>query len=258
MKPEQRQKKIVQQVTERGFASITQLSEALAVSPMTIRRDLDRLHEEGILKRQHGGASLERIAGNPELPYFTRQATRSAEKEAIGRRAAGMVRPHDAVFIDAGTTTYYAAKYLAAEPLTIATVSLPVINHLSQRKDLVLCGAGGEFFPEQQCFLGEETVDYFEKIAANVLFLATTGLSMEKGLTTKTKAAATVKRAMIRSAERVILLMDSSKMNKWTFCLFGGLDAIDLLITDAGLGDEDRTLLEDRGISVEVCANDPS
>jgi DeoR/GlpR family transcriptional regulator of sugar metabolism len=258
MKAEERRQRIVHVVTERGFASIAELSQQLEVSAMTVRRDLDRLDREGLVVRQHGGASLERVAGNPELPYFTRETALSAEKEAIGRCAASQVRPHEAIFLDAGTTTYCVAKRLSDEPFTVATYSLPIVNLLSHKPKMTLYCAGGEFCPELQCFLGPEATAFFDQIAANTLFLATTGLSTEKGLTTKTKAAATVKRAMIESAERVILLMDSSKMHKRTFCLFSQLHSIDRLITDAGLRDEDRKLLEDRGISVVVCGDEES
>ena len=252
MSGKERHARILEIITEQGFAAVKVLSQTLGFSEMTIRRDMERLDAEGKMVRHHGGAASAGFDPSPEHSFGTRRREAAQAKLAIGTHAATLVAPGDVVFLDGGTTTLEAARRLTQERLTVVSNCLPALQLLGRLPNLKLFGLGGEFIHENQCFVGPNALGVLEKLYANVVLLSTTCLSFERGLTNRDAREADLKRLMVSHSDRVILLVDSSKMNKQTLSHVCGLDQLDVLVTDDGLRAEDRAQLEKVGVRVEV------
>jgi DeoR/GlpR family transcriptional regulator of sugar metabolism len=250
MKATARHQGIIETITDRGFLSVKELSRLFGVTEMTIRRDLQVLEENGKLKRHHGGCSAEPTGGAPEHPFNVRRRLQAAAKAAIGQKAASLIHDDEVVFLDGGTTTLECIRYLKQEGLTVITNGLPALQLLSRQAHLGMFAIGGDFLHDNQCFVGSEAVNYLDHVYANTALLATTCLSIERGLTNRNRQESEIKRRMVERAERVILLMDSSKFGRQTMSLVCPVEEIDMLITDTNLAAADRRALEKAGVEV--------
>lgn len=243
---------ILQLLRERSYVSVEELSCASRVSQMTIRRDLRSLESLGLIDRRHGGASLKPERGDSEWPVVLRESEQSDAKATIGAAAASLINDGDVVMLDAGTTTLQVARCLSQNRLTVASNFLPILNELSNRKNISLIGIGGTLYTDNLCFIGPLAVNMIRSINANIAILGTSCLSLSKGMTNRNLAEAEVKRAMLDTGERVVLVMDSSKMHTHTLASVASLEAIDTLVTDSRLSDEDRDEIERRGVKVVI------
>jgi len=268
VKQEERHRQILELLRLNGYQSVDSLSQKLNVSEMTIRRDLAELQQLELVARHFGGASMAPERGELEWPYPLRAQEQMAAKQQIGKVAAAYIQEGDVVILDGGTTVLQVAQQLLLryqqnhqqhhpqkqQPnhLTIVTNSLPNLRLLAAQRHLHLIATGGDLHWENQVFLGPLAVDTLRKINANLTILATTGFSLSKGLTNRNIHEAEVKRAMIEASDKVILVMDSSKMNKHTLATVGPVEAIHTLITDDGLADDDRKAIAARGVEVVI------
>lgn len=252
MKPHERHTKILELLRENGFVSVANLSRRLAVSQMTIRRDLADLQEMGLISRHHGGAAFVSERGDSEWPLMLRTNEFLEQKKKIGKVAAAYVKDGDVVILDGGTTTLQVARHLVQSRLTVMTNCLPILSLLSSRRNINLMSTGGTFYWDNQCFIGPAAVNAVKSINANIAFMGTSGLSLKSGMTNRKIAEAEVKRAMLEAAEKIILVMDSSKMNRHTLATAGPLECIDILVTDDGLAPQDKAAIEARGVEVVI------
>lgn len=267
VKHEERHRQILELLRLNSYQSVDSLSQKLSVSEMTIRRDLAELQQLDLVTRHFGGASIAPERGEMEWPYPLRAQEQMAAKRQIGKVAASYIQEGDVVILDGGTTVLQVAHQLLLryqqnhhqeqqkhQPnhLTVVTNSLPNLRLLAAQRNIHLIATGGDLHWENQVFLGPLAVDTLRKINANLTILATTGLSLSKGLSNRNISEAEVKRAMIEASDRVILVMDSSKMNKHTLATVGPVEAINLLVTDGGLSADDRAALAARGVEVMI------
>lgn len=249
-----RSSRVLQLLRQRGHLSVHELSRELSVSQMTIRRYLKDLEQTGMINRYHGGANLKPERGDSEWPLVLRETEHVDAKRAIGKVAAGLVGDGDVVILDAGTTTLSVAHNLVQNRLTVASNFLPILNFLAEQKNVSLIGIGGTLYTDNRCFIGALAVSTIRSINANVAILATSCLSLNRGMTNRNLAEAEVKRAMLESADRVILVMDSSKMNRHTLASVAGIEMLDTLVSDEYLTPEDRAAIEARGVRVLIAA----
>jgi len=219
---------------------------------MTVRRDLNELQTMALLDRYHGGASLVAERGDSELPFLLRESEHREEKVKIGRKAASFVHDGEVIILDGGSTTLQVARNLVQDRLTVITNCLPILELLAFRRNINLMAIGGMFYPDNQCFIGPVAVNDVREINAHIAFMATSCLSLKKGVTNRRLEEAEVKRAMIEAAEKVVLVMDSSKMDTHTLATVGPIEMVDILVTDAGLPAEDRAAIEARGVEVVI------
>ena len=248
----ERRKQILERIGHRGFASVADLAERLKVSEMTIRRDLELLASQGYVARHHGGASAEADAVQLEIPFYWRRKVHFTEKTLIGRQAAELIRPDEVLFLDNGTTTLEVVPHLNQERLDVFTNNLPALNLLARKRNIQLHCVGGELLLDNQCFVGSEAVAAVQKFHADVAIMATTCLSIERGLTNKVGAEAELKAAMIRNAGRVIVVMESAKFNRQTLYLVCPINEVDILVTDPGMSSADIGRIEACGVKVIV------
>ncbi len=250
---EERRSFIVEQITRHRVVKIGDLSRHFGVSEVSIRRDLERLEQLGLLKRIHGGAvalpTLDVALPKPTGPKV------SPEKERIGRAAAELIRPGDRLILDSGTTVLQVARsirgdLLTSGNLTVITSSLPIVHELGSWKSIHLLFLGGIYLPEWQVVVGPQTIASLANLHADKLFLGTDGMTLEHGVTTANVLEAEVDRAMVRAAREVILVADSSKIGGVGLTSIMPLTAVHKLITDEGAPPEFVSALREEGVEV--------
>jgi DeoR family fructose operon transcriptional repressor len=231
--PEERQQAIAALVAERGRVAVTAVAEEFGVTTETVRRDLAVLERSGVLRRVHGGAVPAGTLTLVEPGLGERHSTRSEAKRAIAAAALDLLpRSDGSIALDGGTTTAALADLLPADRRLLAvTSSVPIAARLAA-KGINLHLLGGRVRGVTQCAVGEATVQALADLRVDVAFMGANGISSRHGFTTPDEAEASVKRAMVRAGQRVIVLADSSKLDREHLVRFAALDDVDVLVTD--------------------------
>lgn len=241
----QRQARILEWVREHGGVRVAELVHELGVSDMTVRRDLEYLHERGLLEKVHGGAAA--IAGNAlfEPGFAAKSALQRAEKEAIAAAAAALVQPGMAVGISAGTTTYAVARRLPNVPgLTVVTNSPRVADVLyeAERADQSIILTGG-VRTLSDALVGPFAVAALRSVHLDLVFLGVHGMSDRAGFTSPNLLEAETDRALIDAGHRLVVVADHTKWGVVGLSSIARLNQADVLITDAGLDPAARETL---------------
>ena len=242
-------------LNQKAELSVKEISGMLHVSDMTVRRDLDALERQGTIRRTHGGAVLLDPGTSVRDPYVLgEQTTKHArEKNLIGIKAASLVRPNETIFLDSGSTTPFIAKHLSPDPpITVLCYTFTNALEFYPRKNTNLILLGGFLHRDSNIFHSVENRALISNTRADKAFISTGGLDSELGLTTYFYYEADIKREMIRSARRIILVTDSTKFGKISITHFAGLDEIDTIITDEGIPEEYREVLAEMGIQLII------
>lgn len=227
-----RREAIVRRLSSSGFVSVTDLAEELAVSDMTIRRDLRRLSDDHVVRVVHGGVSLPHATLRTS-EFVSRARAQAEAKHRIAERAVALVRPHDVIAIDAGTTAYDVATLLPADfDGTVITHSVPVVQHLLGLPNARLLGLGGELYTPSQAFVGRATAEQAARLRSRLLFLGAAAVD-EHGVYVEADVELSTKLALMDSAERVVLLVDAAKFTTTAAVHLCGLERLSTLVTDA-------------------------
>jgi DeoR/GlpR family transcriptional regulator of sugar metabolism len=245
MLAEVRQMMIVEEVRRHGSVRVSELTDQLGVSEMTVRRDLDALASSGLIEKVHGGATTRTRLSADEPGFEAKSHRQVAEKEAIARVASELVEPGQAVALSAGTTTWHLARRLRNTPnLTVITNSLPVadILHAEKRPDLTVVLTGGVRTPSD-ALVGPIAAATLRGLHVDVLFMGVHGMSEDAGFTTPNLLEAETDEALIASAERLVVVADHTKWGVRGLVSIARLDDADVLITDTGLAPDARTVL---------------
>lgn len=234
---ELRQAHIVEQLRKTGFVSVAEVAAALAVSEMTIRRDLIDLETEGRLVRTHGGAIAPEgpvaLAFDREEPAFEQRLRQNnAAKEAMATAAVSLLGTRQSVALDVGSSAFVLAARLRALPaIKIFTNSLRVASLLGrERRDVYL--PGGEVRGDEMSMCGPTAVAQFEQLWFDIAFIGAAGLTAA-GFFDYSLEDSELKRVYLRRSSRKVLLCDAAKFNRLSLVQVAGLDSIDMLITDA-------------------------
>ncbi|TCN58193.1 DeoR family transcriptional regulator [Rhodococcus sp. SMB37] len=252
MYPEERQQAIADLIGRQGRVSVTDLAERYDVTSETVRRDLALLERLGHVRRVHGGAVPAAALTVSEPGLAERENTRAGHKDRIAAAAARFLPGSGgSVILDAGTTTSRVAAALPGDTeITVATNSVPIAARLAGMGWVQLHLIGGRVRGTTQAAVGPEALRFLEILNVDVAFIGTNALTIEHGLSTPDSDEAAVKRAMVRCADRVVVVADSSKIGRRHLLSFAPLDAVDVLVTDTDLDDTDRDRLTDHGIEV--------
>jgi len=250
---EERQQAIADEVRRIGRASVADLAGRFSVTSETVRRDLATLERAGHLQRVHGGAvrpGLIRVVAEQGLDV--RETTHVDRKLAIGTAAMKFLPPNGgSVLFDAGTTTFHAAMALPhGHGLTLITNSIPIAGVLTNHSDGFVHAVGGRVRGLTQATVGADTVAAIARLRVSTAFIGTNAITTRHGLSTPYPEEAAVKRAMVSSADQVVVLADSSKMGREDLVRFASLDEVDVLITDSTVSPTDAAELADHGIEV--------
>jgi len=252
MQPEERQHRIGEYLQKVEFASLEEISKHMDASVSTIRRDLSVLEAAGNVQRTHGGARIV----NPRSDEFTftaRDTHQLAEKEAIGRACAELIKPNQSVILDAGTTVYHVARHLESKAPQIITNSLPVANLYASANRLEVVVSGGVIYPRLGVLVGPLAVESFRKIHADVAVMSAGGLTLE-GVTNSHGLLIDIQRAMIEAGQRVIFCLDHTKLGRQSLSPLCDLECINVIVTDSGAPKDLLDGLRDKGIEVMVAA----
>ncbi len=252
MLPQQRRQKIFELIREDGHAKVLKLSKLFKVTEVTIRQDLEKLEEEGLIVREHGGAHLKDIGLNVRnIQLLSKE--RMPDKEAIARKAIEFINDGDTIILDSGSTVTEIAKHLNGyKNLTVITNALNIALILGANPEINLVLTGGEFKAPTLSLTGQKAADSLEGLHVDKLFLATAGITLKAGLTYPSISDIVVKRAMIESANTVYLVADSSKIGKSSFASLGALSLIDYLITDSKINKADIELFTQNDIKLVI------
>ena len=247
---EERRQRVLELVKRRGLASLADLARAIEVSESTIRRDLDYWHQQGVLKRTHGGAIY--LGDGSGLPALEeRTATQPEEKRAIARAAAARVQDGDAVLLDGGTTTLEVAKVLVGRSVQVVTNSLPVAALFASRRDADLVFLGGYVYPKTGVALGPLTLRVLHDVHVHQTILSVGGMT-EKGLFNSNLLLVETERQMMRCADEVVVVADHTKIGRNALAFLCDWAAVDTLIVDDRLSAEQRAFLDRRGRDLRV------
>jgi DeoR family fructose operon transcriptional repressor len=251
---EERQQAIAMLVTDRGRVSVADVAERFSVTTETVRRDLAVLERAGMLRRVHGGAVPAGAFTVVEPGLGERGGTRTEQKRKIAAAALDLVPGRNgSLVLDGGSTTAALADVLPGDRhLLVATNSVPIATRLSASPGVELYVLGGRVRGVTQTAVGESTVRALADLRVDVVFLGTNGISVGHGFSTPDEGEATVKRAMVRAAQRVVVLADSSKLGREHLVRFASPEDVDVLVTDDGADPALVAELEQRGVEVLV------
>lgn len=225
---------ILDMLMEVGSVGVSQLSERLSVSPVTVRADLEALEKAGLLVRIHGGAVP---ALHPKI--MARIEAEKGIKSALARSAAAMIEDGDNVMLSAGTTTALIARYLLGKrDVHIVTNNSLVLAYARTNPHLRVTLVGGEFRPEEEGIVGPMALKAIDQFHVSKAFLGIDGASVKQGFTAHFVESADLVRRMAEQANQVVVLAVSSKFGKPGFAHILPFDGIDALVTDDKLSDE--------------------
>lgn len=238
----ERRNLIIQYLEEHGRVTVEELAQKFDVTPMTIRRDLQHLEDNNIAVRTFGGAVLKSNL-DTEISYEDKSISRKEEKNRIAEYAASIIKDGQIILLDSGTTNMEIAKKLKdKKSLTIVTPDVLLASYLIQSTDFKTLCTGGYVQNNIGACIGSRASDFLRDINVDIGFMGASSVDIERGITTPTIEKAEVKKQIIESSEKVILVTDSSKFGRTSFAKICSIDELDLVITDSNI---DKKILEE-------------
>lgn len=229
---QKRKKRIIEILAQQGEAEVKDLAQTLDTSEITVRRDLNRLANEGLLERTFGGALY--LEAMPSFAFNKKATTNAEAKEVIGKMAAAQVEEGDIIFMDCGSTVYQMCPHLRDKNITVITNSLPVVNALLGTQ-IKINLVGGELDLQRQAIHGSIAEEHIRRYQADCAFIGVDGLSLEHGLSAVSEQEAGITLMMAGQARHTYLLCDESKLEKNRYLSFAPLSLVDTLITNVQL-----------------------
>lgn len=247
---EERRTQILQIVRSAGRAKVNELSQLFSASAVTIRHDLNELHQRGLVVRSHGGAMLpDTILREP--PVLERLKEHSDEKQRIGARAAALINDGETIILDSGTTTLEIARHLKKKQgLHVITNGVNIAAELLDARDVQTFIIGGTVRGESASISGRFSEEMFDQFSADKLFLSGAGCDLEFGVSGANLEETMVNRAMLRISREIILVADASKFSKRSMTRIAPFSEIDTVISDTGLGEEIQAKLRAIGCNL--------
>lgn len=248
---QERMEKIFQLLSQQRMVRVTELQELLGVSDMTVRRCLNLMAEDGLIKRVHGGAIA--IEGGQNRFMQMRVTLNSDVKAALAARAFNFIPENASVFLDSGTTCFAVAKHLATagRRLTVITDSFKVLRELQGVRSLNAIVLGGSLSDDMLTIEGPFTAESAARVTVDICFFSADGFTCEQ-LEQKYLTGAMTKKIIMPRSRRRISICDSSKYD--TRCCFKvcGWDEVDMLLSDARLPERARAGIEEKGVEVHL------
>lgn len=252
---EERKVEILNLLNSQGNVKVSELSKNYNVSEVTIRKDLQELEEEGLVRRVHGGAVL---AHNTKFePTFSEKSGKLIdEKIAIGKMAAAMIEDGDTIAIDSGTTTLQLAKYITARNLTVITNSLDIAIELADRQSVEVIVIGGSLRSETRALVGPVANMVLESLVVDKAFVGANGVSVTYGITTPNIVEANTKKQIIDSSKKAIILCDHTKFDLVSFAKITDISKVSCIVTDDNLDEDIKKTFEQKGVKIITAKED--
>lgn len=248
-----RQQAILERLRQEGQVRVSELSQRLAVSAVTIRTDLEHLERQGALRRTRGGA-VPAQQRRFELPLEASRQVHAREKERIGHHAAGLVRDGETIILDVGSTTTELARALPSSlrNVVVVTSALNIALLLESHPGITVVVTGGTLRPLQHSLVNPYGTLLLKEINADKAFIGCNGVHPEKGFTNTNLQEAEVKRAMLEAARETVVLADHSKIMQVATARIAPLGAAQLLVTSSKARPEDLELLRRVGLEIAL------
>jgi DeoR/GlpR family transcriptional regulator of sugar metabolism len=231
-----RLRQITEAVRDAGSLGVAELASLTGASEMTVRRDLEVLAAQGVLERFRGGARSLLLRGS-EPPFALRSDENTEAKRCIAQAVAALIADGESVVVDSGTTCLEVARLLHDRRMTVMPLSLHAVNALSSSSSVTLLVPGGRPRPGELALTGPLTLASISALRFDTAVIGCCGLSAAQGLTAFDLEDASVKRAAIASARRVIAAVDASKLTRTALAFVAPASSLDAVVTDADGGE---------------------
>lgn len=240
----ERVEKILDHINEKGSVEVKDLSEEFHVSEITIRRDLNKLEEQGLLFRTHGGARKKKPLAQ-EVIYEEKKLKNQGAKVKIAQRAMELIEDRMTILLDAGTTTFELAQLIAQsdlQELTVVTNDIKIAYHLHNQVEVVMLGGGiVKQIGNTQGFLTKQALS---SLYLDQVFIGTSAINEKLDLFTPSEEKVELKRLMMERCDTSVLLVDQSKFEEaGLYCITNGKD-FDYMITDKSFNEDQSRFME--------------
>lgn len=257
----ERQQRLLEILRLRRAAQLDDMARELDVSTSTVRRDLETLEEQGLVRRTHGGAVFVDAAGaaqaeegnggrRPKVILAERMREHVEAKQAIGGYAASLIQPHMTVLMDGGSSVIYAAQQITARPLQVVTTSLTVANLFADDEQVELLLVGGNLYPRTGVTVGPIATGCLADLHADILLFSLAGIYDDAAFNINLPMAQ-VEQTMLQQAARSVMLMDASKFGRKSLVRVCSLGEVDQIVTDAAVEDAWRERVGERLVVAE-------
>jgi len=252
LKIDARRKKILELLRRDGQVRVSQLSEALGATVVTIRTDLDALEQDGYLERTQGGA-IQTMKNYYNLEFQRRKQEHMDKKKAIAAAAAAMVRDGDTLFINSGTTTYFTAVELKQRKnLNVVTNSISVAVELGGLPTFRVILLGGDISAQYSFTYGDDVKEQIARYRANWAILSVDGVNPGTGVTTYHSEESVIDRIMMERAEKTIIVADSTKLGRESFSRISALGSGTVVLSDRGADPSLVERIAEEGVEVRL------
>ena len=252
MLKDQRHELITSELLKKGTVQVTELADMLNVSSVTIRKDLTELEKEGKLYRSHGRAiMLNPFTNNRSVNE--KEKLYPEEKDKIGREAASLISADDSICIASGTTVHALARNIKPlHRLTVVSASLQVSEILAQNENIDIIQLGGMLRHSSLSVVGHYGSMILQDCSFSKLYMGVDGIDLDFGFSTTEMREAKLNQVMMDSAQKIIVLADSSKFGRRGFAKICNVEDVDLFITDEGISTKNIKAIEDLGIDLII------
>ena len=252
MRKQDRHELVCELVQQTGRVKVGDLAARMDVSEMTVRRDLEELEDRGVLTRVHGGA-VSNVSRSYEPGFAARRLQHVDAKKRIGQAVAELVRDGETLILDAGTTTLEVAYALPSDRrLRVLALSLFVADAVADMPNVTLMIPGGVVRRHERSFIGGLTTATFANLQFDTVILTSGGVDAVAGVTEYEFDDSETKIAALRSAKRIIVTVDSSKLGAVAFVRLCPIDAVDVVVTDRAAPSETVEAIRRAGVQVIV------
>ena len=242
---EERHKKVLKMIEANNYVKVSEVAKLLDVTEMTIRRDLVLLEKDGLIERIHGGAKRKEPNGYTELSHVEKKTLNVTLKKQIAKKAAGLIKENEAVFIGPGTTTDFIYDYLEVQSANIITNSISIFNKFQHdpRFDLVLIG--GRLRERTGTFVGYLANRWIKDIKVQKAIIGTNGIQYD-AITTADEEEMAIQRIILHNSQETYILADHTKFGTEAFQVVATVDEIQGIITDEGVPEEVESYYQDK------------
>ena len=250
----ERHQKILALLDSQGTVRTMDLAEHFDVTDETIRRDLQVLSDNHLVSRVHGGASS--LSGIRRLQSFAERTNIHVEqKKAIAQVALEWILPNQTYAFDSSTTAFEMVRVLPDMEYRVVTNAFAVIDHLARFDEVEVISTGGRFHRKTNTFNGQESIATLRRHNINTAFISCIGLDVKRGVSEGFEEQAGFKEILVKMAEQVVLLIDSSKLNKRSEYFFAELRNISAIITDSDIKPDLVKQIQEFGCNVRIAAS---
>ena len=229
----ERRREILARLSVNGKVIVSELAKDFDVTEETIRRDLEKLDKEGLASKTYGGA-VSKHSSALDLPYNVRESVNVEQKQSIADKLFDIIHDGDRIMVDSSSTALYIIKRIKEKKnLTIITNSVKILLELAEKSDWTVLSTGGVLKKGALSLTGSSAEKMINAYHVDVAICSCKGLDMSLGMTDSNENDSQIKQAMLASAERRILALDSEKFDKKSFVKVCNADEVDIIVTDS-------------------------